>query len=720
MGAVYKAEDVKLGRYVALKFLPASLAADIGRRERFIEEAKAASLLDHPNVGTVYEIDQTTDGGQLFIGMAYYEGETLEQKIKRGPLPLEEAVGIAIQAAEGLTAAHEQKIAHLDVKPANLLVTPSGVVKIVDFGLARLAGRNENAPSGTFMGTAFYMSPEQARGEGADHRTDIWALGVVLYQMISGRLPFSGDYEQALIYSIIYENPPSLNCSPREASEELNRIFAKALAKNSGARYPAMGEMLKDLRSLKKNLVEGFSKPRLAVAVLPFADLSYEKDQEYFCDGLTEELINALTRINELRVASRTTVFQFKGKAEDIRQLGGRLNVSVVLEGSVRTSGERLRISVQLVNVDDGYPIWSERYDRVMKDIFSVQEEIAQAIVAKLEVGLLPEEKARLTRRHTENLEAYTLYLKGRYFWNQRTKPSLEKAIDYFEEAIGRDPNYAMAYAGLADSYGLLSLYGQLPLSESYPKAKAAADKALEIDPSLAEAQTSRAQITATYEWDFPKALREFRRAIELNPNYGTAHHWYSTVLTEAGRMEEALAEIRRAQELEPVTLTISVSVGLTFYYGRQYDRSIDQAKKALELDSNFALAHRLLAIACEQKRMYAEAIDQNRRWGDLTGDGVKTRVALGYVYALSGRQKEALEVLEKFRPEETRRKDLAPGVAFVHTALGDFDRAFEWLEKAYRNRSGALTTVKVDPRLDPLRSDPRFTVLLKKMGLDE
>ncbi|MFQ5641986.1 MAG: protein kinase, partial [bacterium] len=505
MGIVYKAEDTKLKRTVALKFLPQDLTRDQEAKERFLHEAQAASALDYPNICTIYEIDETEDG-QMFICMAYYEGATLKLLIDNCQLTIYQSIEIAIQVAQGLAKAHEQGIIHRDIKPANIMVTRDGVVKIVDFGLAKLAGVTQITRTGTTMGTVAYMSPEQTRGETVDQRTDIWSLGAVLYEMLTAQLPFRGDYEQAVVYSILNEEPEPLAELGIKVSAKLEQIVAKALAKSPDRRYQKMKEMLTDLRVLKKESeaestkeVLTKKKPALSIAVLPFVDMSSQKDQEYFCDGMAEELIDAMTKIEGLQVVSRSSAFQFKGESPDIRKVGEKLNVNHVLEGSVRKAGNRLRITAQLINVEDGYHLWSEKYDREMEDVFAIQDDIARTIVSTLKIKLVGEQEAPLVKRHTDNLEAYNLYLKGRYFWNKRHEGGMQQAMEYFNQALEKDPAHALAYSGLADCFIILGFYTYLPPKEAFSKAKALAQKALEIDDTLGEAHTSLGFV----RWDY-------------------------------------------------------------------------------------------------------------------------------------------------------------------------------------------------------------------------
>ena len=718
MGVVYKAHDVKLDRPVALKFFPHDICADSALKARFVREARVASSIDHPNVVSIYEIDEV-DSGDLFIAMAYYPGETLEQKIRDGSLAFNDAIEIALQIAAGLSRSHELGIIHQDVKPANVLFTHDGIANILDFGIASLHESAVQTDS-TFpmAGTLPYMSPEQVRGEPADHRTDVWSLAVVLYEMMSGHLPFSREYESAIQYSILNEKHPPIDGLPAGLSDDVHRILDKALEKSADRRFQSIDELVTELTSLRTQGPRAPADQKPTIAVLPFVDLSPERDQEYFCDGLTEELINALAKFGDLRVTSRMSTFQFKGTSEDIRHIGERLKVKTVLGGSVRKSGDQLRISAQLVDVTSGYQLWSERYDRTMLDIFTIQEEIAQMIVQTLKIKLLPDQTRRLVRHSTENLEAYSLYLEGRYHWNKRSDEGLKRAIDLFKQAITKDPLYALAYTGVADSYSLLDKYGTLPLRESVWLARAAAVKALELDDQLAEAHASLAEVELSYEWNWASAERRLRKAVELNPSYATAHHWLSTCYMTMGRFDEAFTEMNRALQLDPLSLIMIRDKGVIFYYARQYDHAIKQARRTLDLDPGFALAHRLLAIAYERKGRFDEAVAENRIWGDLTRDRHRTNAALGHLEAVRGNRELAFGYLQQLELEIHTRKDLAYGVALIYAALGETDRAFEWLNISYDNRSGAMGTIKIDPKMDSLRPDPRFQEILKKMGL--
>jgi serine/threonine protein kinase/Tfp pilus assembly protein PilF len=732
MGAVYKAQDTKLKRTVALKFLSMQALGSEEEKIRFVNEAQAAAALDHPSICTIHEIDEAD--GQTFIAMAYIEGLSLKEKIGSGPLKLEEALGIAIQVAEGLQEAHDKGIVHQDIKSGNIMVTSKGQAKIMDFGLAKLVGGIQLDKAGTIMGTAAYMSPEQAQGKPVDHRTDIWSLGVVLYEMVTGQLPFKGDYEQAVIYSILNEELESIKDLRSKVPMELERIVNKSLVKSPDERYQHIKNILVDLKSLRKELESIISKeqpakkePQPSIAVLPFTNLSADKEQEHFCDGMAEEIINALTHVEALRVVARTSAFSFRGKEIDIREIGKKLNVETVLEGSVRKAGNQARITAQLVNIADGYHLWSEKYDRNIgelccpEDIFAIQDEISLAIVDKLKVKLLGGEKAKLIKRHTEAIDAYSLYLKGRYFWNKRTEESLRKAVGYFEQAIQKDPGYALAYAGLADSYILLAEYSLLPPKDAFPKAKAAVITALKIEETLAEAHTSLAFIKTLSDWDWMGAEKEFKKAIESNPGYATAHQWYAEHLTMTGQYAEAIAEFKRAQELDPLSLIIGVASAVTLFCGtRRYDRVIEECQKVLEMDPNFGGALNVLGMVYRERAMYEEAVEAFQKARTFDEGNTWVTAELGHAYAVSGNRSEAQKVLDEL--EQLSKRSYVPpdNIALVYLGLGKIDLTFEYLEKAYEDRSVGLSWLKADPIFDSLRSNPRFTALLKRIGLEK
>jgi TolB-like protein/Tfp pilus assembly protein PilF len=732
MGVVYKADDTRLKRTVALKFLPPELTLDAAAKERFVLEAQSASSLDHPNICTIHEIGETDDG-RIFICMACYSGEVLKTKIERGPLPLDTAVDVALQIARGLSRSHEAGVVHRDIKPANVMVTDRGEVKILDFGLAKLSGQTRLTRSGAAMGTAAYMSPEQARGEPIDRRTDIWSLGVVLYEMISGRVPFASDYEQATIYQILNSDPAPVADLRAGVARELEEIIGRCLAKNPDGRYPSMDHMIEDLESLSTTQPPAVPTPRTtrrtdsgraaaarvpSIAVLPFRDMSPTRDQDYFCEGIAEELINGLAQIDGLRVAARTSAFQYKGKDIDVRRIGRELGVESVLEGSVRKAGERLRVTAQLVNVSDGYHLWSEKYDRDLEDIFAIQDEISLAIVEKLRGKLLKEERSRLVRRYTDDEEAYGLYLKGRYFWNRRHEGGIQMALKLFQEAVEKDPLNAPAYVGIADSFSSASHLGLMDPKVGYRKAKEAVAKALEIDDDLAEAHASLGWIKTYHDWDWPGAEAEFLRAIELNPKYAIAHYFYGLHLGIVARYDEAVAETSRVLELDPVDLKFNSAHGLALYWRRRDDEAIAQLQKTLDMDPTFYLAHLFLGFAFTGKAMWQEAVDAFSRAGALSPGSPLTTGYIGFSLAASGRRNEALDQLARLE-EMSKEKFVSHFYkALIHFGLKANDRAIDDLEKAFDERESWLPTIATFPLFDDLRADSRFATLVGRMGL--
>jgi serine/threonine protein kinase/tetratricopeptide (TPR) repeat protein len=723
MGVVYKAEDTKLKRSVALKFLSPQAIGTEEDKTRFIHEARAAAALNHPNICTVYEINEYED--RSFIAMECIEGESLKAKIKSGPLRLDEAVEIAAAIAAGLQEAHSKGIIHRDVKSANIMLTPTGRVKVMDFGLAKSSDRTLLTRSGITVGTIAYMSPEQARGAPVDHRTDIWSLGIVLYEMITGELPFRADYEQATIYLIINEETPSVTSRRSDVPKELERIIEKTLAKYTRKRYASAGDLKKDLESLLKVQRLGTmgrkattpeSKP--SIAVLPFRDMSSQRDQEYFCEGIAEELINALVKLQGLRVAARTSAFQFKDRDIDIKKIGEELDVKTVLEGSIRKAGNRLRITAQLVNVEDGFHIWSEKYDRELDDIFAIQDEISLAIVDKLKVRLLGEERSALVKRHTDDHEAHNLYLQGLYFWNRRLEGGMKKAMECFHQAIEKDPGYTLAHVGVADTYNISGLFSYLPPNETFPEAKEAARKALEIDAKLGEAHASLAFANTFFDWDWPAAEEEFKRALELNPNYAIAHEWYALYLTAMGRFDESIEEAERALELDPLSLIISCVVGIAYHFARRYDESIAHHRKTLEMDPYFLLASTYISLPYVECGMYDDAIEVMKRIESLAAENAFTLGWFGMAYGIAGRKEKAFEILDKL-DELAQERYISPiHYANVFFGLGEKDKTIEYLEKAYVERNPMLVLLKASPWVDPMRSDPRFKSLLRKIGL--
>jgi len=725
VGIVYKAQDLKLDRFVALKFLRSNLSSDEEERKRFINEAKAISVLNHNNICTIYDIDVTQEG-QMFICMAYYEGETLEKKISYKYFKIDEALDVVIQVIRGLIKAHNSGIIHRDIKPSNIIITDTEEVKIIDFGLAKLIGHTSLSKNKKTLGTIAYMSPEQANSMKVDHRTDIWSLGIVLYKIITGKLPFYGEYEQAIIYSILNEEPKPITELRTGVATKLEWIIEKAIAKNLDDRYQHMDEILVDLLAYRSDpdsimISESLTKrkPTSSIAVLPFADMSLEKDQEYFCDGMAEEIINALSQVDGLRVTSRTSSFQFKEQAKDIRLIGEQLNVRMVLEGSVRKTGNKMRITAKLIKVTDGFQLWSKRFESKTKDIFAIQDEISEAIVNILKTTLIKEEKSLLIKRYTDNIEAYNLYLQGRYFWAKRTETGLNKGIKYFRQAIKIEDKYALAYAGLADSYIMLGTYGNLPPKEAMISGREAAQHALEIDDSLAEAYTSLGCVRAIYDRDWKKSEEDFRYAIELKPSYSTAHHWYAiNCLVPQKRFDEAFSHIKRALDLDPLSLYKNSTIGLIYYFSQQYDLAIDKYHNTIDMDSHFGIVNLFLGQALTQKGLYEEAILSFQKAIELHGETTNLLANIAYFYAVLGKEEEALSRLKQLHDISKEKYVSAYDIAVIYSALGNNENAFKWLENAYIEKSYLLIYFDVDPNLSHLWSDNKCSEFLVKLGL--
>ena len=725
MGVVYKAEDTKLKRTIVLKFLPLELTRAPEAKTRFVQEAQAASALNHTNICVIYEIDEVED--QSFIAMECVEGETLKARIRKGPLDLGEAVDIATQVAGGLAKAHSKGIVHRDIKPANIMVTNDGTAKIVDFGLAILAGQVRLTRTGVTSGTVAYMSPEQARGEQIDHRTDIWSLGAVLYEMVTGQLPFRGEYEPALIYSILNDTPESMSALRGEVPPELERIVMKAMARLPADRYRTAEDMRMALESCTRSTVPSAvasSGKKLeylpSIAVLPFKDMSPQKDQDYLCEGIAEELLNALVQIEGLRVAARTSSAQFKDKAVNVQAIGRELGVQSVLEGSVRKSGDRLRITAQLINVEDGYHLWSEKYDRDLEDIFAIQDEISLAIVDKLRVKLLRDEKSKLIKRHTENEEAYRLYLQGRYFWNRRHEGGVQKGLEYFQKAIDIDPDYPLPHSGMADCYFSLGFFDFLAPNVAFGKCKEAALKAVELDPDLAEVHASLGNAFFYFDWDYPAAEAEFQHAIGLNSNYATVRYFYGMFLTAAGRFDDAVAQERRALELDPIQPTIRAAQAFTLRLADRNDEAIATSRASIEFDPNFFVSWLNLGQEYALIGKFAEAEEAVRKADDLVG-GTSTLILLilGQVLEPAGKRDEARAILDRMLELSKSKYASAQLIATLYWLFDEKDAAFEWLERAIDERDHWVCYSKYLPAMREMRSDPRIQGILRKLGLE-
>ncbi len=723
MGVVYKAEDTKLKRTVALKFLPMELLQDEEAKERFQQEAQAAAALDHPNICTVHEINEAE--GQTFIAMAYVSGKSLKEKIVDGPLEIEDALDISIQVAEGLQAAHEKGIIHRDIKPANVMLTDRGQVKIMDFGLAKLTWGVDLTKTATIMGTVAYMSPEQAKGEQVDHRTDIWSLGCVLYEMLTSERPFKTSHDQAVIHAILSTEPQNLSAFRPEIPSEIESIVARALAKNPDSRYRNAKNAADDLKSIRHKIRKKSSDkkppdPKPSIAVLPFVNMSADPEQEYFCDGIAEELINALSHLEGLRVIARTSSFAFKGKNEDIRTIGKKLDVQSLLEGSVRKSENKLRITAQLIDVADGSHLWSERYDRELEDVFAIQDEISATIVANLKIKLSTSEKLHAINRHSTNIDAYDAYLRGVFFHNKFTESWLEKAIASYEKAISLDPDYALAYTALAESHLFFSLIGDLTLKDVVSKMREFIQKALDLDPNFAEAHMMEATMAFYHDWDRKTAAKEFKKALELNPNSTKTIARYAIYLMCYERKyEEALKLVDRAVELDPLDLHVKTYRVWVYCFLRKLDEARKQAQEIVEIEPNFPFGYYWLGIVYGYQGDYGKAVEKLEEALRLGGRTLCNLGVLGYHYGKAGRRKEAEGLTAELEQRAKQGYGSASWLARVYLGLGDTDKVFEWLERAYDEHNLSLFYIPSEPLFAGLRSDPRFIDLMKRMGLE-
>ena len=803
MGDVYLAQDTELDRTVAVKILPDDVTGDEQRLHRFTQEARAVSALNHPHILTIYEIGSSEN--IRFLATEFIDGQTLRRRIQSG-LNLIDILEIAIQAASALAAAHAAGIIHRDIKPDNIMVRRDGYIKLLDFGLAKLIVSSNsaadaeaetlamiNTSAGAVVGTAKYMSPEQAKGIAVDRRTDLWSLGAVIYEMITRNEPFGGETPTEIISLILQREPPPLESYVNEAPPELQRIVSKALTKKLEDRYQAAEELVADLRNLKRKLeataetsgvmpelrrstsegsrqigeltargatpatvsalpapssaeyaVSGIKKhkrvaivtslvvffglvglvvlqrPRnsgaaiQSIAVLPFENQSQDPETEYLSDGVTESIINSLAQLPNVRVIARSSVFRYKGQKIDPVKAGQELGVQAVLTGRLVQRGDSLTISTELLDVRENKQLWGEQYNEKVADILSMQRAIAGQISNHLRLKLSGSDQNRVTRSYTQNADAYQLYLKGRFLWNKRTAESLEKSIEYFNQAIEKDPTYALAYAGLADSWYSRGWYRHVEPKQAYEKARAAANKALELDPRLAEGHAILAAIKTVYDWDWQGAEREFKLAIELNPSYATAHQRYSLFLPALGRFDEAIAEARKARDVDPLALPVNENLGDILYLARRYDEAIEQLRKTLELDPNYGVAHGTLAKVYEAQGKYEELLEER-----LKGSSPETVAELRKVFAASGIKgvwRNRLNVLL----ERSKTAYVSPAdIALFYTRLNDRDQAFAWLEKAMAERSINFNYLVADPRFDNLRGDPRLAALLRRVGLE-
>ncbi len=767
MGEVYRANDPRLGREVAIKVLPASFAGDPDRLRRFEQEARAASALNHPNILTVHDLG--SEDGAPYVVSELLEGETLRSALAGGPLPPRTVIDYALQIARGLSAAHDKGIVHRDLKPENLFVTRDGRVKILDFGLAKLthaepvAFQESNAPTapagtepGVLLGTLGYMSPEQVRGRPTDVRSDIFAFGAILYEMLSGRRAFRGDSAADTLSAILKEDPPDLSSTNAGITPALGRIIRRCLEKNSDQRFHSAHDLAFDLEhsaeapgtseppagtrrrwpwvaatgvgvlltvlavraGLRLRLPVAAGPTRIsAVAVLPLRDLSAEPRQEYFADGMTDALTVNLAQISSLKVIAGSSAMQYKGTKKPVREVARELGVDAVLEGSVTRVGDRVRVTSELIAAGSDTHLWAKTFERDIADVLALQSEVAREVARQIEAKLTGAEQARLNRGRRIAPKAYEAYLLGRFFLDQGTEADLKKAFDQFTRALEIDEGYAEAYAGLSSYYAILPFYSALSPAEVFPKARAAAERSLELDEGLAEAHASMAYIRAYYEWDWAAAEREFRRAIALRPSYADAHFSYSRFLAAADRLPEAVAEIRRAEELDPRSAGLKANTALLSYFDGRYDDALKALLEIAKANPELSTAQWGLGLVYEQKGMFPEAIASIEKAASVS-ESLNIRSSLAHAYAVSGKKDKARSILDML--VERSRKSYVPSYYFavVQAGLGDTDRAFEWLERAYQERSTVLAYLRIDPRLAPLRPDPRFASLLERVGV--
>ncbi|MFB0566278.1 MAG: protein kinase [Candidatus Aminicenantaceae bacterium] len=766
MGRVYRVVDKKVNEEVALKLIKPEIASDHKTIERFNNELKTARRISHKNVCRMYHLGE--DEGTHYITMEYVSGESLKSMIRMTKqLSVATAVNIGMQVCEGLNEAHRLGVVHRDLKPQNIVIDREGNARIMDFGLARSLKTKGVTEAGVIIGTPAYMAPEQVEAEEVDQRSDIYSLGVVLFEMLTGRVPFEGETVLSIVMKHKSEIPPDPKRINRRIPEELSRLVLKCLEKDKESRYQSVGEVHDELARIEKAIptpAEGIIKKELereklsgikwkrnifygasalllilliaggiflsqrrngaidSIAVLPFENVNADPDTEYLSDGIAESIISRLTRLPNLKkVIARSSVFRYKGKEIDPQAVGQELGVDAVLVSQMNRHGDELILSVELMKVQDNSRIWGNRYRRKISEIFVVQEEITNSITENLRLSLTGEELERMTKRYTDNSEAFVAYSKGRFFWNKRTEEDLKRSIGYFEQAIQIDPNFALAYTGLSHSYLLLPEYGIFPPKEAYPIVKEAAQRALDIDPMLAEAHVSLAQIKRRYDYDWIAAERKYKRAIEIDPNYSTAHHWYAYDLMCIGRFDEAILEMRRAHELDPLSLVINRNLGQVYYRAGHYEEAIEALHKTLEMDPNFSFTHFHLGSTYLHMSMYEEALSEFRLEQEIT-QSLSQRVEawIGVVYAKMGEKEKALNILKEIEKKSKDTYISQTSVAILHFALGDKDQGFEWLEKAYEEYDSWLRLLKTDPIFNGIRPDPRYITLLRKMGLEE
>jgi serine/threonine protein kinase/tetratricopeptide (TPR) repeat protein len=756
MGEVYLAEDTNLKRQVALKFLPPHLCQDEDCRARFKREAQAAAKLNHPNIVTIYEVSEYQ--GRSCIVMQYVEGKSLKDIIKEKELPVDQIIDLAIQICEGLSKAHEEGVIHRDIKPSNILISSDGRPKLLDFGLAAIKGYTHITRTGSTLGTVGYMSPEQAEGKSVDERSDLFSLGIILYEMISGRPPFRGDTEGAVLKSILNDTREPLVRYKADVPDELQRIVDEALDKDLETRYQTASGLVADLKRLKKasevpSAPPPMEKPRWSkikrllitssavaavillllifkpweigvqptqeavssIAVLPLENRMGDPEQDYFVDGMHEALITNLSKIGALRVISRISAIRIKGTDKSLPEIARELGVDAVVEGSVLLFENRVRVTAQLIAAEPEGLLWAESYERDLRDILALQSEVARAIAREIKIAVTPAEETRLAAAREVNPEAYEAYLKGMFHLNKFTPEGREKGLEYLNQAIEKDPADPLAYAGLALGYASIG-HSIAPTPDAWPRAREAALRALMLDEALAEGHAALADVKLYYEWDWEGAEKAFLRANELNPNLATNHFHYAWYHALFGRLDEAIVEHKRAQELDPLMRLYTIELGVLYWIGGDYEKAIVEIQKALELNPNSKHGLFFLGQVLADAGMYEEAIAVHQKAVAISPN-VKLKWALGHTYALAGRWDEAREILVELEEEEATSMG-AYGLAALYAALGEKDDAFRWL--AYEQPHAWVPWIRVLPLFEPLWDDPRFKDLLQRMNLPE
>jgi serine/threonine protein kinase/tetratricopeptide (TPR) repeat protein len=731
-GVVYRASDDRLKREVAIKVLHERFAANPERLALFTREAQLIAALNHPNILTLHDVG--TQRGLSYTVTELLHGHTLRARMARGLLPIEDTIEYCIEVTHGLTAAHAKDIVHMDLKPENLMITSDGWLKILDFGVAQVTQHASSTNDTTRTqrhdhgwGTLAYMSPEQIGGEEVDRRSDLFSFGTILYEMLAGRHPFQRESSVATMAAILTENPAVIGSVNPAVSSGLDRIVQRCLKKSVSERFQSAREIRFALEAVRdvehrtstarrRETSRGRDEP--SIAVLPFADMSPGKDQESLCDGIAEELISAFTQIGGLRVAARSSAFQFKGQARDARQIGHLLNVGTVLDGSVRKQDNHLRITVEFIDAQNGYQIWSKRFDREMEDVFVVQDEIAASVVKTLQTELATTQ-IPVVAPHTRDLHAYTHYLEGRYHWNKRTEEELRKSVECFKQAVERDPRYAVAHAGMSDAYVTLGTYGAIAPAEAIAQANETLRKALDLDDALAEAYACRGCLRSVFEWLWADAERDFRRALELNPSYATAHQWYAiNHLVPLGRFDEAVDQLQQAIDLDPLALVTRMSLGMTSYFAARYDDAIETLLRTIQLDNGFGMAHAFLGAAYLERSRPNEARDQIEAALRICGRTPEIVATLGDLQARTGDVENARASLQELTRASANRY-VSPGrVAQVHVGLGEHTLALARLEEAVAEHAADIAWLAVRPVFASLRGEPRFLALLGRLGL--